>query len=564
MDIKKIAAAAAAAAMVTSGCGKTIEKNKDPDTRPVTTTTTTVTEATLPAPVTEPPEPVIPEYDEVKIKAGELTYTEYSELRHAETGVLAGGAVVAADREGYHGDGYVTGITSDGDWAVYFDLPETQYYNITVTAAADEKLKCSLSVNDGKISEFTSGGTGEFESFTFKNIRLEKGKSRIALVPDEKAAFAPDVDSIEIVSSEDITKLPLTVKKTTALSNKNADYKTQAVYSFICESYGKKIILGQYDVIDTEERNYETELIYRTTGKYPAIRFGDVRLLTAGKDCEEAAQAELDAAIKYSKDGGLVGLMWNWLSVPGEGDNLSFELENSELNIKDAVTEEDIAELDIEEIRQLNEDGVISDECLQIVEDIDTVSEGLKKLRNKGVTVLWRPLHEASNGYYWWGKDKKSYKWLWGLMYDRMTGYHELNNLIWVWSAQNSGWYVGDKKCDILSVDVYSDNGSKDGQVNSLLYMSSVSTKKPIAMSECGSLPLVQSLADERAMWAYIGQWGVERLVSGDGSIAEEYNKTEDLIKIYNSDIAITRDELPDFEEKAKELKEKDESEAEE
>ena len=83
--------------------------------------------------------------------------------------------------------------------------------------------------------------------------------------------------------------------------------------------------------------------------------------------------------------------------------------------------------------------------------------------------MLWRPLHEASNGDFWWGNDKEAYKWLWKLMYERQTKYHKLNNLIWVWSAQNADWYVGDEYCDVLSCDVY-DDGNKDAQVNIMLF----------------------------------------------------------------------------------------------
>ena len=103
------------------------------------------------------------------------------------------------------------------------------------------------------------------------------------------------------------------------------------------------------------------------------------------------------------------------------------------------------------------------------------------------------------------------------------TKYHKLNNLIWVWSAQNADWYVGDKYCDVLSCDVY-DDGNKDAQVNIMLFLQSISKNKPIAMSECGSFPDIQSIADEKAMWAFIGQWGGNYLMTDDGKLAEENN----------------------------------------
>ena len=49
------------------------------------------------------------------------------------------------------------------------------------------------------------------------------------------------------------------------------------------------------------------------------------------------------------------------------------------------------------------------------------------------VPVLWRPLHEFDGAWFWWGKGgAEAFKKLWRLMYDRFTGLHKLDNLIWV------------------------------------------------------------------------------------------------------------------------------------
>jgi mannan endo-1,4-beta-mannosidase len=77
----------------------------------------------------------------------------------------------------------------------------------------------------------------------------------------------------------------------------------------------------------------------------------------------------------------------------------------------------------------------------------------LKRLRDAGVPVLWRPLHEASGNawhtpWFWWGaKGAEPYKKLWNMMFDRMNNYHGLNNLIWIysinWDNKDSSWYPG-------------------------------------------------------------------------------------------------------------------------
>ncbi len=104
-------------------------------------------------------------------------------------------------------------------------------------------------------------------------------------------------------------------------------------------------------------------------------------------------------------------------------------------------------------------------EAWYLIRDIDAISEQLKILQDNNVTVLWRPLHEASGGWFWWGcRGKDAYQWLWNLMYERQTHYHKLNNLIWVWNGQDPDWYVGDDRCDIIGEDVYADARNYDAQ----------------------------------------------------------------------------------------------------
>ena len=74
------------------------------------------------------------------------------------------------------------------------------------------------------------------------------------------------------------------------------------------------------------------------------------------------------------------------------------------------------------------------------------------------MALLWRPLHEASGKWFWWGaKGAAPCKALWNLMYDRMVNHHGLTNLIWVWNSDGADyeWYPGDDKVDILARDFY-------------------------------------------------------------------------------------------------------------
>lgn len=543
----RIMAAAVAAICTLSGCGVQIGRNESmtaPEKTSVVTTTKKQTNDDSKA-----DEQALKSYEETKIVANAIPYVKFSKSVEAETGAVSGKAKVKSDRKGYKGKGYVTNISAEEDWSREIELTDSQYYNLTITVACDVPCVNGIAVNGKKLQDFSASGSGKFEKVTFKNIYIEKGKTAISIIPVDGGL---DVDCLTLTASEDISKLDLTISKP-ALSNKDSDYNAKALYQYICESYGKQVLLGQHDTIGTSA---ETDMIYKTTGKYPAIRFGDLMLATE-KD-SITTDTEMNIAMDWASMDGIVGYMWHWAAPD---DKREYYADQTDFDIKKAVTKENIAELSLEDIKKLQKDGKVSKECVAVVQDIDTVSERLATLRDEGIAVLWRPLHEASNGDFWWGNDKEAYKWLWKLMYERQTKYHKLNNLIWVWSAQNADWYVGDEYCDVLSCDVY-DDGNKDAQVNIMLFLQSISKNKPIAMSECGSFPDIQSIADEKAMWAFIGQWGGNYLMTDDGKLAEENNTAAELIKIYNNNLTLTRDKLPDFTHLASSIKDTEEKSA--
>lgn len=75
-------------------------------------------------------------------------------------------------------------------------------------------------------------------------------------------------------------------------------------------------------------------------------------------------------------------------------------------------------------------------------------------------------------------------------MYTRMTEYHHLNNLLWVWNGQSSSFLVDSSQYDIASLDLYVEKeetyGSRYEQYVALRNM--VSSGKLLAISECSNL----------------------------------------------------------------------------
>ena len=153
---------------------------------------------------------------------------------------------------------------------------------------------------------------------------------------------------------------------------------------------------------------------------------------------------------------------------------------------------------------------------------MDAIAMQLKKVSDANIPVLWRPLHEAEGGWFWWGaKGPGPFKKLWRLMYQRLTEYHHLHHLIWVYtSAGNPDWYPGDTCVDIVGIDAYP-RDIRDPQ--SALWdrlSGQFGGKKLLAVSEFGGVPDVGRMRRMGCWWSYFVSWtgdlGPRKMTPGD------------------------------------------------
>ena len=128
-----------------------------------------------------------------------------------------------------------------------------------------------------------------------------------------------------------------------------------------------------------------------------------------------------------------------------------------------------------------------------LLRDIDAIAVELQKFEDAGVPVIWRPLHEAQGGWFWWGAHgPETFKELWHLTYDRLTNHHGLHNLIWEFTSSAAegnhlDWYPGDDVVDMIGLDIYTDpSATMSGQWYDML--EHYNGRKMIAVSETDTL----------------------------------------------------------------------------
>ena len=180
--------------------------------------------------------------------------------------------------------------------------------------------------------------------------------------------------------------------------------------------------------------------------------------------------------------------------------------------------------------------------------DIDIIAEQFERLRDEGVPIIWRPLHEVAGKWFWWGNCKPdSFKKLWIEMYDKMTNEHGLTNLIWMWNGIDPEWYPGDEYVDIVSCDIYQGNNVYTGFGGTFAKAVKCSPGgKPVALSENGCVMDPDLVMQGNARWLFWGTWAEPYTISA-GFINEEYTDKDMLYKAYNHDRTLTLDELPDL-----------------
>ena len=312
--------------------------------------------------------------------------------------------------------------------------------------------------------------------------------------------------------------------------NPKAQQGVKNVMKYLSDITYKGIVTGQHTQTMAMEELHHIKSI---TGRQPALLGFELLSYSPNinySDTDEECMKEVEEnygtlkrAWEWAEQKGLITMCWHWFS-PLYGRSKSFFSENTEFDASKSVIEG-------------------TPEYNALISDMDVMAGILRPFCDKGVPILWRPFHEGDGNWFWWGaKGADTVKKLFRMMYRRYTEVHKLNNLIWVWNSQVPECYPGDDVVDIISRDMYPPAHEHTSQ-SEMYYnlMEITKTPKITIIGETGTLPSPKAIVDENVGWSSYMTW------SKPFCLTEEYNSDAELIAVYNSEYAVTKDKLPEL-----------------
>ena len=469
----------------------------------------------------------------ISISSANIRY----EAEDLAVATLANGAKVDSTlTAGRSGTGYVNGFTNDNPNA-------TLTWSIAITEAAYYKVDLGFQLNDSpKGFDFVIDGTTQlsgtmtaadknFHATSLGHQWLTAGTHTFTV---KNGWRYYNIDYLEF------TKVASPVKPQTLDPlpvDSAATAKAKALKKYINDNYTNKTLSGQHNAA-------EIDTIFTRSGQRPAIYAIDLLNYSslAVKSSGSAPASETENFIEKVKNTSgsnryIASLIWHWqspvdaksIACSGTGDDMhcwwnSFYTAHTNFDLAAALADP------------------TGDKYKALIADIDLIAVQLKKVDAAGIPVLWRPLHEADGAWFWWGaKGPESFKKLWRIMYDRLTNYHQIHNLIWVLTNETPSWYPGDDVVDVVGIDAYPTDKHDALTVIWEKMLERYDGHKIIALTEFGGVPFINEMQAKGVWWAWFASWND---TDSTNPLGPKKMTVEEVNTIYNSPEVISLDEL--------------------
>lgn len=410
----------------------------------------------------------------------------------AEDAALTGAAVMT-QTPGFSGKGYVGDFAPEGAKIVW-TVPNARagLYDVRLRYRAPSGQKgYDLAVNGRKASGMLPA-TATFATVPGGKVELLAGANTVEI---DRGWGYYEIDALDLTPAPPAPPLKRPRVKP---SDPQATPQARALLRSLVGGYGTRTLSGQSNWADNQ-------YVRQNAGATPAvlgmdlIEYSPTRLANGSKPGRYVE----DTIKRGRQTGQIVTVHWHW--------NAPMHLVNTQTKpwwrgfYTDATTFNVRAALD----------APASPEYQKMLGDMDAIAVQLQKYQMANVPVLWRPLHEAEGGWFWWGaQGPEAYKKLWRLMHDRLTRVHKLHNLLWVYSSgTDPRWYPGDDVVDVVGIDQYPTDKSDPLVSPWETLQRQYGGRKILALSEFGGVPDVARMRRFGVRWSYFMSWdGTERM----------------------------------------------------
>ena len=386
--------------------------------------------------------------------------------------------------------------------------------------------KVNLAVNGNSVT-FDVNGRAESMVGTFF---MNAGNNSIVITPNW-TWFR--IDYIRIATSSSIIQFDIAKNPVDA----NATDAAKTMYRFLYDNFGKKVISGimtgdMGSANGNVTQHLDVQAVYKASGKYPALIGFDFMNATGKSASLNYNKSYTTSSIALAKDtyrrGGLPNFTWHWRDPSRSTD--AFYTADCTMKISNAM----------------NADGswnTSSQLYKYLIQDIHTIADYFLSLQKEGMAVTFRPLHEASGGWFWWGREgAKPFIKLFRLIYEEMVNVKGVHNVIWIWNAgeNDADWDPGEAYYDVVSADIYNNDFDYSSNYASFDKLKSLTKgKKIVALSENGPIPDIDKMVDEEAVWSWWMPW----YQTWNGRFVDKTSK-EEWKKCMNDDRVITLEDL--------------------
>ena len=457
--------------------------------------------------------------------------TENAVVYEAEQAERLGGAEIVEDEDASGGKAVLIYAKYEDGVAFHIHVPKDGSYDLTVVGKGTMEDRLDYIFLDGQQLSEVMFPYEKYAAQLMPKTPLSAGEHEVRLRVRRGNIC---LDTLTVTPTDPIPESLYEVTPT--LTNPRATEETKALYSLLHDLYGHYTLSGQHS--PNGFHGEEMEAIHDVTGAYPAILSMDIRDYAESRTRFGTEGRTADYALEFHEAGGIVSFCWHW-NAPAQtilhegtdaGDQawwIGYREQYSFFNILRVMHGE---EPDLKRALDM---------------DIQAVAAQLKHLEEEGVPVLWRPLHEASGGWFWWGADgPDAFKQLWMYLYKTLTEVYECNNLIWVCTCLDPEWYPGDDYVDILGDDIYTLPQQYAPQIGRFLALDSCSPAgRMLALTETGVIPDMEQSYQANVRWSWFCGWEYDYIVK-DGAYSSEYTEEDMLKKIYGSETVINLDDL--------------------